>query len=124
MTSGMPTTLQSDICIIGGGISTAMLAQKLSELRPGKSITVVEAGKRISNLENRFGNRQRNLQYGENAWPGDFIPDQVAEGMISRTMAVGGSAAALGRNMQSVFIRGSAAEVALRTVRRLAHRVG
>jgi glucose dehydrogenase len=92
MTSGMPTTLQSDICIIGGGISTAMLAQKLSELRPEKSITVVEAGKRIFDLENRFGNRQRNLQYGENAWPGDFIPDQVAEGMISRTMAVGGSA--------------------------------
>src|SRR3982750_919427 len=88
----MPTTLQSDICIIGGGISTAMLAQKLSELRPEKSITVVEAGKRIFDLENRFGNRQRNLQYGENAWPGDFIPDQVAEGMISRTMAVGGSA--------------------------------
>ena len=39
----MPTH-ESDICIIGGGISSAMLAQKLSELRPGLAITVVEAG--------------------------------------------------------------------------------
>ncbi len=84
--------IESDICIIGGGISAAMLSQKLSELRPGKSIVVVEAGRRIFDLENRFRNRQRSLEYGENAWPGDFIPDQSAEGIISRTMAVGGSA--------------------------------
>ncbi len=84
--------IETDICIIGGGISAAMLAQKLSELRPGKSIAVVEAGKRLFDVENRFRNRQRNLDYGENAWPGDFIPDQSAEGIISRTMAVGGSA--------------------------------
>lgn len=84
--------IESDICIIGGGITTAMLAQKISELRPGKSIVVVEAGKRLFDLENRFRNRRRNLDYGENAWPGDFIPDQAAEGIISRTMAVGGSA--------------------------------
>ena len=38
---------ESDVCIIGGGISSAMLAQKLSELRPGISITVVEAGPRL-----------------------------------------------------------------------------
>ena len=36
--------------------------------------------------------RQRNLDYGENAWPGDFIDDQAGAGIISRTMAVGGSA--------------------------------
>jgi quinoprotein glucose dehydrogenase len=69
-----------------------MLAQKLSELRPGKSIVVVEAGKRLFDLDKRFEHRQRSLDYGENAWPGDFIPDQAAEGIISRTMAVGGSA--------------------------------
>ncbi len=36
--------------------------------------------------------RQRSIDYAENAWPGDFIEDQAAQGVISRTMAVGGSA--------------------------------
>ena len=83
---------ESDICIIGGGISAAMLAQKLSELRPGISINIVEAGRRLFDLENRMENRRRSLAYGENAWPGDFIEDQAGAGIISRTMAVGGSA--------------------------------
>jgi len=86
------TKIESDICVIGGGISAAMLAEKLSELKPGKSIAIVEGGKRLFDLENRFTNRQRSLDYGENAWPEDFIPDQNAKGVISRTMAVGGSA--------------------------------
>src|SRR4029078_55183 len=84
--------IESDVCIIGGGITAAMLAEKLSELRPGMCITVVEAGQRIFDFENRMAHRQRNLDYGENAWPGDFIEDQAAQGIISRTMAVGGSA--------------------------------
>jgi len=83
---------ESDICIIGGGISAAMLAQKLTELRPGASINIVEAGKRLFDFENRMEYRRRNIAYGENAWPGDFIEDQAAKGIISRTMAVGGSA--------------------------------
>ena len=83
---------ESDICIIGGGISSAMLALKLSELRPGLKITVLEAGRKIFDLENRFQYRERSLKYGENPWPGDFIADQAAAGIISRTMAVGGSA--------------------------------
>jgi glucose dehydrogenase len=83
---------ESDVCIIGGGISAAMLAQKLTELRPGISITVVEAGQRLFDLENRMEYRRRSTEYGENAWPGDFIPDQAAKGGISRTMAVGGQA--------------------------------
>jgi quinoprotein glucose dehydrogenase len=87
----MPTH-ESDICIIGAGISAAMLAQKLVELKPGLAITIVEAGARIFDLENRMQYRQRMLEYGENAWPGDFIEDQAAAGIISRTMAVGGSA--------------------------------
>ncbi len=87
----MPT-YESDVCIIGAGISAAMLAQKLSELRPQLSITVVEAGRSIFDLENRFKYRDRMLKYGENPWPEDFIPDQAAEGQISRTMAVGGQA--------------------------------
>lgn len=84
--------VESDVCIIGGGITAAILAQKLTELRPGLSIVIVEAGKRIFDFENRLQYRQRNLDYGENAWPGDFIEDQSGKGVISRTMAVGGSA--------------------------------
>jgi choline dehydrogenase-like flavoprotein len=83
---------ESDICIIGAGITSAMLAEKLSELRPGASITVVEAGRSIFDLENRFKYRDLQMQYGQNPWPEDFIPDQAAEGQISRTMAVGGQA--------------------------------
>jgi quinoprotein glucose dehydrogenase len=87
----MPTH-ECDICIIGGGISAALVAQKLTELRPDASIIVIEAGARLFDFENRMARRQRMLEYGENAWPGDAIPDQSADGIISRTMAVGGSA--------------------------------
>ena len=83
---------ESDVCIIGGGISSAMLAQRLSELRSGLSITVVEAGRSIFDFENRRRYRDRMIRYGENPWPGDFIEDQSATGIVSRTMAVGGSA--------------------------------
>ena len=82
----------SDIVIIGGGITAALVAQKLLELKPSASIIVVEAGKRLFDFENRLKYRQRNLDYGENMWPGDFVADQSARGVISRTMAVGGSA--------------------------------
>jgi glucose dehydrogenase len=83
---------ESDVCIVGGGISAAMLAEKLAELKPGLQITIVEAGQKIFDVENRATYRQRSLDYGENAWPGDFIDDQAGAGVISRTMAVGGSA--------------------------------
>ncbi len=83
---------ETDVCIVGGGISAALLAQKLSELRPGLSITVVEAGRSIFDLDNRYKYRDRMIKYGENPWPEDFIPDQAAEGQVSRTMAVGGQA--------------------------------
>ena len=82
---------ESDVCIIGSGITGALLAQKLSEGRPGLVITVVEAGRPFG-LEARMGQRQRRLDYGENAWPGDFIEDQTGPGVVSRTMAVGGQA--------------------------------
>jgi L-2-hydroxyglutarate oxidase LhgO len=32
---------ECDVCVVGGGISAALLAQKLTELRPGLSIIVV-----------------------------------------------------------------------------------
>src|SRR5262249_56513669 len=84
--------VDSDVLIIGGGITAAMIAEKVSEQKPGTSIVVVEAGSRIFDVENRMKYRQRNLDYGENAWPGDFLDDQAGAGVISRTMAVGGSA--------------------------------
>jgi glucose dehydrogenase len=85
-------THETDVCLVGGGISAAMVAEKLAELKPGLAITVVEAGSRIFDFENRAKYRERSLAYGENAWPGDFIGDQAGAGIISRTMAVGGSA--------------------------------
>ncbi len=83
---------EADVVIVGGGISAALLAEKLAERRPAPSIIVVEAGKKIFDVENRMRHRQRMLEYGENPWPGDAIADQSAAGIISRTMAVGGSA--------------------------------
>lgn len=87
----MPT-YESDLCIIGAGISAAMLAQKLAELRPDLTMTIVEAGQSIFDAENRARYARRAARYGENPWPGDVIDDQAAAGIISRTMAVGGSA--------------------------------
>ena len=86
------TRYESDVCIIGAGISAAMLAEKLLEKKPGLTITIVEAGKSLFDVENRMKYRQRRLEYAENPWKGDFIGDMSAQGIISRTMAVGGSA--------------------------------
>jgi len=83
---------ESDVCIIGGGITSAMLARKLSELKPGLSIAIVEAGRSIFDTQNRGKYRQRALDYGEHPWPNDFIEDQQGKGTISMTMAVGGLA--------------------------------
>ena len=62
---------ESDVCIIGGGISAVLVAQKLSELKPGLSITVVEAGKKLFDAQNRMKYRARSIAYGENPGPGD-----------------------------------------------------
>src|SRR5260370_40510394 len=87
---------ESDVCIIGGGISAALLAQKLSELRPNLSIRVIEAGKRFFDLEKRYEYSKRQLEYNEKRWPGDAIPEQLAEGVMGGAMAVGGWARHLG----------------------------
>jgi quinoprotein glucose dehydrogenase len=83
---------ESDVCIIGGGITSAMLAERLAELRPGIAITVVEAGRSIFDVQNRGRYRERALAYNEHPWPEDYIEDQRANGIISMTMAVGGLA--------------------------------
>lgn len=83
---------ETDVLIIGGGITSAMLAQKLSQLRPAAKITVVEAGRSIFDVANRGRYRERAAMYGEHPWPEDYIEDQQASGIISMTMAVGGLA--------------------------------
>jgi glucose dehydrogenase len=87
----MPTH-ETDVCIIGGGITSAMLAQRLAELRGGLRITVVEAGRSIFDVQNRGRYRERAATYGEHPWHDDYIEDQQATGIISMTMAVGGLA--------------------------------
>jgi quinoprotein glucose dehydrogenase len=83
---------ESDVCVIGGGITAAMLIERLAELKPGLRITVVEAGRAIFDRDNRASYRRRALEYGEHPWQDDYIEDQQAKGMISMTMAVGGQA--------------------------------
>jgi quinoprotein glucose dehydrogenase len=87
----MARTIESDVVILGAGISAAMLAEKLSETGNEK-ILVVEAGNKIFNLDERTARRERFLAYGENPWPNDHIRGQTAKGITSRTMAVGGLA--------------------------------
>ena len=83
---------ETDVLIVGGGITSAMLAQKLTQRRPGLRITVVEGGRSIFDVQNRGRYRERALLYNEHPWPGDYIEDQQAAGIISMTMAVGGLA--------------------------------
>lgn len=87
----MPKTLESDVIVIGAGISAAMVAEKLAE-RSASKILVVEAGNEIFNLDERFERRERFIRYRENPWPDDHIPGQTARGIQSRSMAVGGLA--------------------------------
>lgn len=83
---------ESDICVIGGGITAAMLIERLADLKPGLRITAVEAGRAIFDRENRGTYHRRAIAYGEHPWHDDYIEDQQAKGMISMTMAVGGQA--------------------------------
>ena len=87
----MTVTVESDIVVIGAGITAAMLVERLAETTSA-SITVIEAGDKIFNLADRFTERQRFLDYRENPWPGDHIEGQTAEGILSRSMSVGGLA--------------------------------
>ena len=87
----MTRVVESDVCIIGGGITAAMVAERLAE-RTSATITVIEAGGRTASLEERAGTRARMLAYGENPFPNDHIPDQTGTGEMYRQMVVGGSA--------------------------------
>ena len=52
---------ESDVCVIGGGITAAMLVERLSELKPGLRIAVVEAGRSIFDRQNRGTYHRRAL---------------------------------------------------------------
>ena len=83
--------VETDILIVGSGITAAMVAAKLAE-RTRARITVVEAGVETTPLADRFVQRQRFLDYGENPWRTDHIDGYEVEGIQSRSMCVGGLA--------------------------------
>jgi quinoprotein glucose dehydrogenase len=90
----MKRIIESDVCIVGAGMTAAMVAEKLTDERE-LDVLVVEAGNPIFNYDDRFELRRRWIAYGENPWPDDHIEDQTPLGTahgFSRTMAVGGLA--------------------------------
>ncbi len=87
----MARVIESDVCIIGAGITAAMVAERLTEDTDAR-IAIVEAGESSVPLGDRNRRRARYLAYGENPWPNDHINDQFAHGIMSRSMVVGGQA--------------------------------
>jgi choline dehydrogenase-like flavoprotein len=85
------SVIETDICIIGSGITAAMVAEKLAATTKAH-IVVLEAGDEAPNPRDWYPLRQRFLDYGENPWPRDHIDDMSADGIQSRSMMVGGLA--------------------------------
>jgi len=84
--------VETDVCIIGSGITAAMVAHKLARTSTAK-ILVIEAGDDIPPLDKRAALRQRNRAYDENPWPGDHLDGYEVDGPLqSRSMCVGGLA--------------------------------
>ena len=83
---------ESDICVIGGGITAAMLIERLAELKPDLRSPSSKPAGRSSIARTARTYHRRALEYGEHPWHDDYIEDQQAKGMISMTMAVGGQA--------------------------------
>jgi quinoprotein glucose dehydrogenase len=84
--------VESDIYIIGFGISAAMVADKLAQTT-SRSIVVVEAGEDVPPMAARGVARERFVSYGENPWPNDHLDGFEVEGPLrSRSMQVGGLA--------------------------------
>lgn len=84
------TVVESDVCVLGAGICGVLLAQKVKRLRPQASVVLVDAGRESIGVGNRMANRQRFLDYNENAWPHDYVDGQLVVNGESQTMAVGG----------------------------------
>jgi len=79
--------IESDICIIGSGITAALVAEKLVEEREAR-IVVVEAGDDTVPLAERPAHRARFVAYGESPWGHDHIEGMTADGIQSRSMQV------------------------------------
>ncbi len=86
----MPT-IESDVVILGAGVSAAMVAERIAE-DTSASVAVLEAGDRIFDFENRFETRRRMLEYGDNPYQPDHIPGHFCRNGQSRAMSVGGLA--------------------------------
>ena len=90
--SSRAIVIESDVCIIGSGISAAMVAERLAQTTKGR-IVVVEAGDEAPPLAQRQALRDRFLQYDETPWPNDHLDGYEIEGPLqSRSMGVGGLA--------------------------------
>ncbi len=84
--------IESDVCIIGSGISAAMVADRLARTTTA-TIVVVEAGDEAPPLGQRYALRERYLEYGESPWPNDHVDGYEIDGPLqSRSMQVGGLA--------------------------------
>ena len=84
--------VESDVCIVGSGISAAMVADRLARTTSA-SIVVVEAGDETVPLARRAAMRERSLRYGENPWGNDHLDGYEIDGPLqSRSMQVGGLA--------------------------------
>ena len=66
--------IETDVCIIGSGITAAMMAEKLAAERRVK-VTVIEAGGPSAPLVQRALRRARWQDYGETPWPRDHVDD-------------------------------------------------
>lgn len=87
-------TIDTDICLIGSGITAAQMALKLCSERRAK-VTVIEAGAPTIPRTGRGRTRARWQAYGENPWPNDHLEDQNVLGTpygFSPSMVVGGLA--------------------------------
>ena len=84
--------VESDVCIIGSGISAAMIADRLARTTTAR-VVVVEAGDNTVPLGQRAAARDRFIRYGENPWGRDHLEGYEIEGPLqSRSMQVGGLA--------------------------------
>lgn len=84
--------VESDVCIVGSGISAAMVAERLARTTSAR-IVVVEAGDETVPLPARGAARERFLRYDESPWGRDHLEGYEIEGPLqSRSMQVGGLA--------------------------------
>ncbi|MCU0622506.1 MAG: GMC family oxidoreductase [Gemmatimonadaceae bacterium] len=88
-------TIETDVCVIGSGITAAMVAARLAEDAPASRVVVLEAGGWSTAPDERPKARDRWLAYGENPWHRDHLDDQNALGTTwgySPNLHVGGLA--------------------------------